>query len=54
MKNDDLEQTSAMIAAARRTVVVTGAGISTEAGIPDFRGTGGVYSHRLSAREYRS
>lgn len=33
-----------MIADARRMVVFTGAGISTESGIPDFRSPGGVWS----------
>jgi NAD-dependent deacetylase len=35
---------AAMIARARRVVVFTGAGISTESGIPDFRSPGGVWS----------
>jgi NAD-dependent deacetylase len=33
-----------LIASARRAVVFTGAGISTESGIPDFRSPGGVWS----------
>jgi hypothetical protein len=32
-----------LLAATQNTVVVTGAGISTEAGIPDFRGEKGIY-----------
>src|SRR6187397_1027445 len=32
-----------LIADARRVVVFTGAGISTESGIPDFRSPGGVW-----------
>jgi len=35
---------AAMIDEARRVVVFTGAGISTESGVPDFRSPGGVWS----------
>lgn len=39
-----IEEAAAMIAAARDMVVFTGAGVSTESGIPDFRSPGGLWS----------
>ena len=38
------ERLSRLIEASSRVVVFTGAGISTESGIPDFRSPGGVWS----------
>ena len=39
-----LEQFRSMFAASRCCVVFSGAGISTESGIPDFRSPGGIWS----------
>jgi len=39
-----VERARQIIAAARRIVALTGAGISTESGIPDFRGPRGVWT----------
>ncbi len=41
----DLDRLRSMLIDARRVVVFTGAGISTESGIPDFRSPGGIWSH---------
>jgi NAD-dependent deacetylase len=39
-----LDEVAAWLRAARRVVVLSGAGISTESGIPDFRGPEGVWT----------
>lgn len=39
-----IRQAAGMIHDARKIVVFTGAGISTESGIPDFRSPGGIWS----------
>lgn len=41
---DEIEQLRTMIGAANRIVAFTGAGISTESGIPDFRSPGGIWT----------
>jgi len=45
-----------MLAASRRAVVFTGAGISTESGIPDFRSPGGLWTkyQPIDFREFLS
>jgi NAD-dependent deacetylase len=42
--SDDIDELARMIQSARRAVVFTGAGISTECGIPDFRSPGGFWT----------
>ncbi|MEL0083923.1 MAG: Sir2 family NAD-dependent protein deacetylase, partial [Gammaproteobacteria bacterium] len=39
-----IEQLSLLLSSASSAVVFTGAGISTDSGIPDFRSPGGLWS----------
>jgi len=39
-----IEEAAELIVAAKKIVAFTGAGISTESGIPDFRGPGGLWT----------
>lgn len=41
---DKIDKATNLIATARHILVFTGAGISTNCGIPDFRGENGIYS----------
>ena len=43
MSGTEIDELSAMFEAAESIVVFTGAGISTESGIPDFRGPNGIW-----------
>jgi len=47
----DVGRLAALLTAARRTVAFTGAGVSTESGIPDFRSRAGVWA-RFDPREF--
>lgn len=46
---DLLQRVAALLRAAQHLVVLTGAGISTESGIPDFRGPNGLWTKNPAA-----
>lgn len=47
----DLDQARGWLADARRVVVLTGAGMSTGSGIPDFRGPNGLWTKNPAAEK---
>ena len=47
----DFREVSSWLRSARRITVLTGAGISTESGIPDFRGPQGVWTKNPGAEK---
>lgn len=48
---EELEQVATWIDEAERIVVLTGAGVSTDSGIPDYRGPNGVWTKNPSAEK---
>jgi NAD-dependent deacetylase len=48
---DGVAEARALLERARRVVVLTGAGISTDSGIPDFRGPQGVWTRDPAAEK---
>jgi NAD-dependent deacetylase len=49
--SDQIDEVRSWVEEARRVVVLTGAGISTESGIPDFRGPQGVWTKNPQAEK---
>ncbi|HZR13218.1 MAG TPA: Sir2 family NAD-dependent protein deacetylase [Acidimicrobiia bacterium] len=47
----DVDRIAAWVRDARRVVALTGAGISTESGVPDFRGPNGVWTKNPAAEK---
>ncbi len=50
--NDEIQALAGLLARAERVVALTGAGISTESGIPDFRSPGGLWTRGIKPITY--
>ncbi|CAE7300075.1 cobB [Symbiodinium sp. CCMP2592] len=51
MASDSLEEARRLVDESSRIVVLTGAGVSTDSGIPDFRGPEGLWTKNPGAEE---
>ena len=51
---DDVARVAGWIASSRTTAALTGAGISTDSGIPDFRGPNGLWTKNPAAEKLSS
>jgi NAD-dependent deacetylase len=51
MDGEDLERARALVGRSERIVVLTGAGISTDSGIQDFRGPSGLWTKNPAAEK---
>ena len=49
--SDRIHQVRAWVSASKRVIALTGAGISTESGVPDFRGPQGVWTKNPKAEK---
>jgi NAD-dependent deacetylase len=54
MTNDLVAEARAVVERSERVVVLTGAGISTDSGIPDFRGPNGLWTKNPAAEKASS
>lgn len=52
MPPDPVQEIAGLVRAARRIAVLSGAGISTPSGIPDFRSANGLYSDERNANVF--
>lgn len=49
---DGFDQAAELMASAGRITVLTGAGVSTDSGIPDFRGPNGIWTQNPNAQAF--
>src|SRR3954468_11453605 len=51
--NDEIQALGVLLERSERIVALTGAGISTESGIPDFRSPGGLWTRGITPITYQ-